>query len=292
MDSGTHQALIRDPLTGVYSRAMLNARLEEELERARRYEHPFTLLLLDLDQFKSINDAFGHHRGDLVLIEFARRIEAGVRGSDSVFRYGGDEFVILLPNTDKEKGLSTAVRLLESVNAQPFTDEPPLSLTLSIGLASHPVDGVTAESLFDIADQRHQSAKRLGRNQVIAETLQEISGDVIDPPSRLIERDMAQAAVHQFLNNLPETNRSVLQIAGPSGSGRTRLLVEIRKIAHLRGYAVLALDGWPAIKNRPWSALLAAAFDGPSVRSSANTPPLEPVLQSPPRSAAAGRPST
>lgn len=252
------KALIRDPLTGVYSRAMLNARLEEELERARRYQHPFTLLLLDLDNFKSINDTFGHHRGDLVLIEFARRIEAGVRGSDSVFRYGGDEFVILLPNTAKEKGLSTAQRLLESVNEQPFTDEPPLNVSLSMGLASHPEDDATAEGLFDIADQRHQSAKRLGRGQVVAETIKATSAGVIDPPSRLIERDMAQAAVHQFLNILPETNRSVLQVAGPSGSGRTRLLAEIRKIAHLRGYAVMGLDGRPANKNRPWSALLAA----------------------------------
>lgn len=253
----TH-ALLKDPLTGVYSRAVLSARLEEELDRARRYQQPFSLLLLDLDHFKSINDAFGHSRGDRVLVEFARQLSLNVRGADAVFRYGGDEFVVLLPNTPKGQALSTAQRLIDFINSQTFTDRPPLSLSLSIGLAAYPQDESTPEGLFDIADRRHQLAKRLGRSQVISETPVLTARKAIDPPSRLIEQDMALAAVYQFLDTLPDNNRNVLHLAGQPATGTTRLQAEIRKIAHLRGYAVLAVASRTSIKNRNFAALLEA----------------------------------
>jgi diguanylate cyclase (GGDEF)-like protein len=237
---------------------MLNARLEEELNRARRYQQPFSLLLLDLDHFKSINDAFGHRRGDEVLIEAARRIESTIRTADSLFRYGGDEFVILLPNTDKTHALATARRLLERFQTQPFSDNPPLSLSLSIGLAAFPEDEQTAAGLFEKADRRHQYAKRRGRNLVISETQELSSQGLLQSPSRLIERDMALAATNQFLNSLTENNRSVLRVSGLPNSGKSRLLVEIRKIARLRGYAVLAIRGRPSLKNRLFGVLLDA----------------------------------
>jgi diguanylate cyclase (GGDEF)-like protein len=251
-------AYLKDPLTGVYSRAMLNVRLAEELERALRYSQPFTLLLVDIDHFKSVNDAFGHSQGDKVLAEFARRVEASVRGSDSVFRYGGDEFVVLLPSTDKTQALITADRLLEQIRDFPFNTEPPLNITISIGLASFPDDSPTAEGLFEVSDQRHQVAKRQGRNQVVSAPPEPTSQPLIESPSRLIERDMDQAIVNQFLEALPEHNRSVLRITGPAGSGKSRMLSEIRKIARLRGYAVLMISGRPAIKNRLHAALIEA----------------------------------
>jgi diguanylate cyclase (GGDEF)-like protein len=252
------QALLKDPLTGVYSRAVLNARLEEELDRAHRYQQPFSLLLLDLDHFKNINDAFGHSRGDQVLVEFAGQLAHNVRSADSIFRYGGDEFVVLLPNTPKEQARSTAQRLIESINAFKFSGKPAISLSLSIGLAAYPQDESTPEGLFDIADRRHQLAKRLGRSQVISETPELVTRTFIDSPSRLIEQDMALAAVNQFLDSLPENNRSVLHVAGKTGTGISRLQAEIRKIAHLRGYAVLAIDSRPSVKNRTFGALLEA----------------------------------
>src|SRR5215510_6090716 len=86
--------LVRDALTGVYARIALLERLEEEIHRGRRYGEPFSILLLDLDHFKSVNDAFGHARGDATLIEFVQRVQSAARNSDVLFRLGGDEFVL------------------------------------------------------------------------------------------------------------------------------------------------------------------------------------------------------
>lgn len=252
------QALLKDPLTGVYSRAVLNSRLAEELDRARRYEQPLSLLLLDLDHFKSINDAFGHPRGDRVLIEFAQQLALSVRGADSIFRFGGDEFVILLPNTAKDQASNTARRLIETIKAHRYTSSPPLSISLSIGLSAYPEDDSTPEGLFDIADRRHQLAKRLGRGRVISESPLLTSRQEIDAPSRMIEQDQALASVYQFLDTLPANQRSVLQLIGPPGSGKTRLQAEIRKIARLRGYAVQAISSRPSIKSRNYAALFEA----------------------------------
>ncbi|RPI31947.1 MAG: GGDEF domain-containing protein [Chloroflexota bacterium] len=182
---------LRDPMTGVYSRAALHERLREEVERASRYSLPLSLLVIDLDHFKSVNDAFGHSRGDRVLKEFTRRMIAMTRSTDPLFRYGGDEFVILLPHNTSAQAVQLARRLLESISAVPFPGEPPLSLTFSVGVASYPEDGETSESLFEVADQRQYQAKRAGRARVVSieDDPAQISGT--GEPGRLIERDMA-----------------------------------------------------------------------------------------------------
>ena len=130
--------LLRDPLTGAYSRAALEPRLTEEAERASRYGAPFALLLIDLDHFKSINDAFGHARGDELLRAFADRIQLALRASDLLFRYGGDEFVLLLPATTRAAGHALAERLLALVANELFAGAPPLRCGASIGGASTP----------------------------------------------------------------------------------------------------------------------------------------------------------
>ena len=159
--------MVKDPMTGVYSRATLGQRLHEEIDRARRYEIPLSIIMLDLDHFKSVNDAFGHLRGDQVLISFAQRLRNAIRKSDLIYRYGGDEFLLLLPNTSKVQGSALAQRLLEAIHEEPFEGDPPITLTLSLGVASFPDDGHTPETLFEKADQRHYSAKRHGRDRAV-----------------------------------------------------------------------------------------------------------------------------
>ncbi len=111
---------VRDTLTGVYSRNHFQVRLRDEVQRAARYGLSFGLLILDLDHFKSVNDAYGHLRGDEVLAEVGARLRKMARQSDLIFRYGGDEFVLLLPHTAKDQVSLFAVRLLVGVRSTPF----------------------------------------------------------------------------------------------------------------------------------------------------------------------------
>ncbi len=257
MQPDARQEGLKDPLTGVYSRATLNARLYDEVERARRYGSVFSLLLLDIDHFKSVNDAFGHTRGDQVLVELAHRLGTITRSSDIIFRYGGDEFVILLPYTTKPQAFAISQRLLDGIRSTLFEGEPPLSISISGGVACFPEDVQTPEALFEAADQRHYQAKRSGRGQIVAEDPSQ-TVSLLEEPKRLIERDQALRSLTCFLDALPEQRRGVFQVTGPAGSGTSRFLAEIRKIARLRGYIVLALRGTPALKTRLYGAITEA----------------------------------
>ncbi len=150
--------MVRDALTGVYAKVALLERLEEEVHRGRRYGEPFSILMLDVDHFKSVNDAFGHARGDAALTEFVARVQNAARNSDVLFRYGGDEFVLFLPRTAHDQATILAGRLVEQIAGLPFAGQPPLSLTVSVGVATLPVDGSTAEELLARADARMYEA--------------------------------------------------------------------------------------------------------------------------------------
>jgi diguanylate cyclase (GGDEF)-like protein len=177
----------RDTVTGTYARTALMERLEEEVQRGLRYGDEFSLLVLDLDHFKSVNDAFGHSRGDAVLAELAARVQAAARASDVLFRYGGDEFVLLLPRTSREQAAALARRLADAIAAAPFAGTPPLSLGASVGVAAFPEDGSTATALFDRADARMFQAKR-GGGRVVARDIPQRLGDALDGTGRLVER--------------------------------------------------------------------------------------------------------
>jgi diguanylate cyclase (GGDEF)-like protein len=252
--------MVRDALTGVYSRVTLEQRLKEEIERAIRYDTPFSIILLDLDHFKSVNDGFGHRRGDQILIEFTGRLRELCRRSDILYRYGGDEFLFLLPNTSKLQADLLANRLLEEIASKPFGQAPPIHISLSLGVASAPEDATTAEVLFEKADQRHYVAKRLGRSRVISEDPQR-NEDILlfDEEARLLEREEELVCIHDFLASLPNHQRGVFIVSGSPGSGKTRFLAEAGKLARLQGYEVLPLHGSPALKNRVYGDLSEAA---------------------------------
>jgi diguanylate cyclase (GGDEF)-like protein len=257
-----------DPLTGALARGVLNPRLEAALASASAQSRPLSLLLVDIDYFKTVNDAFGHSRGDQVLSEFAARLLRIVRGSDSVFRYGGDEFIVLLEDADLLQAVSLAERILDQIRSTAFAGKPPITLTLCVGVAAYPRDGLNAAELFEAADRRHYLAKRSGRGMIVSsDPIEAVARRVLDSPQRVIERDNAIQTVKEFLRNLPEAEHGALAIRAERGMGRSRLLQETRKIARLMGYAVMHIAGSPALKQRCCGALheaLASWKDLPS----------------------------
>lgn len=155
-----------DPMTGLCNHRAMVAALEHELERARRYGRPCAVLFLDLDHFKALNDSYGHAAGDATLHELARVVKTALRGVDIVGRWGGEEFVVLLPETTATGALELAERVRVAVAAHAFSAGGGTHLTCSIGLASHPHDAEERDRLIDLADRAMYAAKRLGRNQV------------------------------------------------------------------------------------------------------------------------------
>jgi predicted ATPase len=207
-----------------------------------------------------VNDVYGHLRGDLVLRQFANRV-AGVAGPDAVlFRYGGDEFVLLVPDTVREDAVALALRLTAAIRDEEFAGEPPLQLSVSLGLATYPQDGADPASLLGRADRRTYLAKRRGRDCAVADD-DDLS---LEPASsRLWERDAALAAAQAFLARLPADRRGTLRVTGPRGAGHTRFLAEVVKIAKLHGLAVLpvpaAPEPLPTAPDRPGVGVLLLA---------------------------------
>ena len=157
----------KDEVTGLYNRRFFSLRLEEELSRYRRFNHPVSVVLLDLDGFKAVNDEFGHTVGDDTLRDVAQILMKHSRGINVVSRYGGDEFAVLLVETSKAGARLYADRIREVVAKYPFSHGK--VITSSFGVASLPDDeSGTADDLFRAADEALYAAKRAGKNQVAA----------------------------------------------------------------------------------------------------------------------------
>ncbi|MBT3296656.1 MAG: diguanylate cyclase [Verrucomicrobia bacterium] len=158
---------VTDELTGLFNRRRLMERLGDEVTRAARYSRPLTLLMIDIDNFKNLNDEYGHPEGDKALTALGKLLRIDVRISDQAFRYGGEEFVILLPELQLPESMLVAERLRKVIESTSLTANPECNLTVSIGVAQH--DGEESpDSLLNRADQAMYSAKASGRNQVAA----------------------------------------------------------------------------------------------------------------------------
>jgi two-component system cell cycle response regulator len=162
---------ITDSLTGLYNRRYMESHLKAMVEDGVQSEKPVSLLIFDIDFFKSVNDTYGHAAGDTVLKEFAQRISQNVRGVDLACRMGGEEFVVVMPDTDLSYAMMVAERLRQRVGEITFNVEDGLDInvTVSIGIAVVEGDCNTAEKLLERADTALYRAKRDGRNRVVAE---------------------------------------------------------------------------------------------------------------------------
>jgi diguanylate cyclase (GGDEF)-like protein len=160
-----HEQAMTDALTGLLNRYGLQRTLQREHSEARRYHRPLSCLLIDLDHFKFVNDTYGHPAGDIALQQIAEILSKAVRGSDMVFRYGGEEFLVLLPETNLEGASALAEKIRLAADAQLFGDGHIFPLTLSAGVASLS-DQESGNDMIARADMALYDAKAGGRNRV------------------------------------------------------------------------------------------------------------------------------
>jgi len=169
-----YESALRDPLTKAFNKRYFLDRLESEFRFAHRHRVPLSLVLMDIDHFKEVNDGHGHVAGDQVLVAFARRIQDVIRNEDVFARYGGEEFAILCRQIELDKATSFADRLRRTIEALEIRagDGPPLQITVSVGVAALPqVDANESLALIAAADQALYAAKNAGRNRVMTSPL-------------------------------------------------------------------------------------------------------------------------
>jgi diguanylate cyclase (GGDEF)-like protein len=199
------------------------------LEAAARQKAPVTLMMADLDRFKPFNDEHGHQAGDLLLQEISRLVRGGVRGSDLVGRYGGDEMALLLPKAARGEGLSVAEKIRQTI----YENCQEVGVAISIGVAQFPVDGTTRDDLVAVADENLYIAKARGGNRVVGRT------DVI---FRLRGGpEVRQAAVVGDFNNWSVRSH----IMSPAADGSWEAVISLRPGRHLYKFF---------INDRDWTA--------------------------------------
>lgn len=163
------QLATTDAVTGLYNRHYLTSHMETRLEAAQRSGKPLSVMMMDIDHFKQVNDTYGHAAGDLVLKEFANRIGKNIRGVDLAARYGGEEFVVMMPETPTDWAYMIADRLRQEVSDNPFEvglKSGPITISVSIGVATSR-EGISPSVLLEEADKALYEAKESGRNKVI-----------------------------------------------------------------------------------------------------------------------------
>jgi diguanylate cyclase (GGDEF)-like protein len=207
-----------DDLTGIYNRRYLK-KTKKEIEELQERSIPFSVVIVDIDHFKEINDTHGHLKGDEVIKEFSRFLTGTLRATDTVVRYGGDEFVCVMSNTERKDAQQIYTRILDRCKKHKFGD---LSITVSAGIASYPADGGEFDELLKIADESLYDAKRSGRGKIGT-----IHKKRIELPTKLyIGRRKEKETLKGFLTEGNGYVRAAL-IEGNIGIGKTRLVREV-----------------------------------------------------------------
>jgi len=253
-----------DPLTGVWNRRSLEEALQREKDRSERFYHPFSILMVDVDNLKILNDTYGHLWGDEVIKTVARTIQSSCRRIDMVGRYGGDEFVVILPETDQKGAVKVSEKILSSIKNKSLTtpDGAKIPLSVSIGIASYPLDAEDVEKLLSLADAAMYRAKLTGGGRAvpISEEVEEtpVPFDVLggllmainSKDNYTLKHSLDVARVACTLGRalgLPEEDIKTLEIAGK--------LHDIGKIgissSILKKPGPLTPEEWEIIKEHP-----------------------------------------
>ena len=175
MQKQLREQSIRDPLTGLYNRRFFDETLVRELIRVERANEPLSLIVVDIDLFKSINDRYGHASGDLMLKRLAVVLNSHIRGSDVACRFGGDEFAVILPNATPELAIERAHEIRDAfAKSAVMLNGEDVQCTISVGVASYPTNAASGRAVFIAADRAMYIAKEEGRNNV------QIYGDFVD----------------------------------------------------------------------------------------------------------------
>lgn len=175
LQTRTHDLAMRDDLTKAFNRRFFETYLDEEIERSRRYGSLFTIIFLDLDDLKAVNNQHGHLTGSRTLQEVAKRILGAVRAIDKVVRFGGDEFCVILPQTDSDQAAAVANRIRTAIGSERFRIDPnvDVAITASFGIATYPMHAVSKEDLIRRADQAMYRVKCTTKNAVGIATVED-----------------------------------------------------------------------------------------------------------------------
>ncbi len=232
-----------DDLTGLYNRRYLTLTLPKELTKAKDKKSVLSIFMIDFDDFKGVNDTYGHLNGDKVLIEISGFIKREI-GEEGIFiRYAGDEFTVLLSGKSLKEALTLGNKLLEAVSAHKLelkSGKKLSSISFSLGVATYPEDADTAERLIDKADQALYSAKRMGKNRLA--TVKDIAAEAKDremvlntlPCKKIVGREKEAEFLNKIYDGAVKGKREYILINGKDGIGKTRLMFEVfnpRKIS-------------------------------------------------------------
>ena len=193
---------VRDAHTGLYNRRYLKETLEKELSLAKRHAQSLSVLMMDIDYFKSVNDAYGHTFGDLVLKQFSKTLKKVIRRHDIVFRFGGEEFAIISPRSDRSTSLILGKRLLKTINAHSFGNKMHvIKLKLSISVASYPEDGlvIRGTDLVRLADQILSKVKEDGGNKVYSsQDVEKTEGTLLSESEATVDMELLKKKVYRL----------------------------------------------------------------------------------------------
>lgn len=256
-----------DDLTSLYNRRYLYRYLPTELKDIERVGGTLSLFMMDVDTFKKINDTYGHLCGDRILIGIAQILRQCLRKGDTLVRYAGDEFIAILPETEKSVAVNIARNIIERIEKNPFKEaeaKGDIRVTMSIGLACFPADAFDPEELINQADQALYSAKRSGRNSIC--TTSDISAEALDETRlkqifrcvQLIGREKQLAKLKKLLARLEKKESKLVLIKGEKGAGKTRLLSELSRLAKASGITSINATCSPEISTQPYQILISA----------------------------------